>query len=426
VPRALSLLVSLLAFAGTARAQTLPEAWWTASTDERLAMIDRVVASGTSFDQLHHALAAGPTRWPEPAVGRFDRSRRNRDGRAFGYQLLVPKDYDPTKRHPVRVYLHGGVARRDPGRWRDPERQARPGELAVFPSGWADALWWEWSQVENLNGILADLKREYNVDENRIYLFGVSDGATGAYYHAFKAPTAWAGFVCLIGHPAVLSNPRFAGNGEIFARNLSHQAFFVANATDDRLYPTRTIAPFVDLFERVGAAVTFREKPGDHSVAWWPEEAERIERFVSEHPRVPLPDTLDWETESVTHGNRVSWLRIDQLASEPARRDPLAEDPFPHFGPAGRVRLERAGNRIVVTSYNVAALTLLASPDRLAFDRPLELVVNGHPAIRVSLEPDVRTLLAWAARDADRSMLFGAELELQIADDGSATVRARR
>ncbi|MGE0552694.1 MAG: hypothetical protein AB7R55_04635 [Gemmatimonadales bacterium] len=424
--RALTLLVMLLSLVSAAPAQGLPDAWWTDSTEARLALADQLVESGATFDPLYRALAAGRPRWPDAPVGRLERTRRNRDGQSFAYQVLVPKDYDPAKRHPVRVYLHGGVARREPGRWRDPERVARPGELAVFPSAWADALWWDWSQVENLHGILVDLKREYNVDENRVYLVGVSDGATGAYYQAFKAPTIWAGFVCLIGHPAVLSNPRFAESGEIFARNLSHQALFVANATDDRLYPTRTVAPFVGLFERVGAAVTFRDKPGDHGVAWWPEEAERIERFVSEHPRAPLPDTLDWETESVTRGNRVAWLRIDRLASEPARRDPLADDPFPHFQPTGRVRLERAGNRIALTSYNVAALTLLLAPDRLAFDRPLELVVNGHPAVRVPLEPSVRTLLTWAARDVDRTMLFGAELEVRIAADGAATVGLRR
>jgi len=427
VRHSLSLIFALTCGAGAVRAQdaprALPSSWWTApSLEARLALVETVSHGAASFAEVRRALADGPVPSAAPAVGRLTRTRRSSDGQLFRYVLLVPKDYDPTRAHPVRVYLHGGVARREPGQWRDPERLERPGELAVFPSAWAESLWWDWSQVENLNAIVADLKREYNVDENRVYLFGVSDGATGGYYQAFKAPTIWAGFVCLIGHPAVLSNPRFAASGEIFARNLSHQALFIANAVDDRLYPTRTVTPFVTLFERIGAEVVFREKPGDHSVAWWPEEAERIEAFIAAHPRRPLPDRLDWETESTERGNRVAWLRIDELATEAARRDPLPADPFPHFQPAGRVRLERVDNRITISTFNVAALTLLVSPDQFDFRRPLEIAANGHPSVSVPIAQSVRTLLDWAARDNDRSMQFGAELRLRVGPDGSVTI----
>ncbi len=126
-------------------------------------------------------------------TGLIERTRQSGDGTEHRYSFIVPEGYDPARRYPVRFYLHGGVARPEPGRWRDPEKRARPDEIAVFPSGSAESLWWQWSQVENLGAIVNELAREYHIDENRIYLFGVSDGGSGAYYQAFKAPTILGG-----------------------------------------------------------------------------------------------------------------------------------------------------------------------------------------------------------------------------------------
>ena len=67
-------------------------------------------------------------------------------------------------------------------------------EIRVFPNGWVRALWWSSTQVDNLARILDRLKRTYNIDENRVYLTGTSDGGTGVYYMAFRDPTAWASF----------------------------------------------------------------------------------------------------------------------------------------------------------------------------------------------------------------------------------------
>ena len=53
----------------------------------------------------------------------------------------------------MRVYLHGGVSRprREEGDWwRNIERYARSDSLVAFPESWADSIWWESTQVENL------------------------------------------------------------------------------------------------------------------------------------------------------------------------------------------------------------------------------------------------------------------------------------
>jgi hypothetical protein len=81
---------------------------------------------------------------------------------------------------------------------------------------------------------------------------------------------------------------------------------------------------------------------------------------------------------------------------------------------SGRVDLIRAGNRVDVTSRGVAAFTLLLSPDQFDLNRAITVVVNGRTAFGGPVAKDVRTLLEWAARDNDRTMLFAAELHVDV------------
>src|SRR5437763_9328974 len=87
---------------------------------------------------------------------------------------------------------------------------------------------------------------------------------------------------------------------------------------------------------------------------------------------------------------------------------------FPRQREAGRVDLVRTGNRIDAKSRGVAAFTLLLSPDQFDLDRAITVVVNGRTVFDGIVRRDIRTLLKWAARDNDRTMLFAAELRIVV------------
>jgi len=87
---------------------------------------------------------------------------------------------------------------------------------------------------------------------------------------------------------------------------------------------------------------------------------------------------------------------------------------FPLQRESGRVDLVRTGNRVEAATRGVAAFTLLVSPDQFDLTRPVTVVLNGRPVFEGLVKPDVRTLLKWAARDNDRTMLFAAELPVEV------------
>ncbi len=97
-------------------------------------------------------------------------------------------------------------------------------EISVFPAGWSESMWWSAAQTDNLNRILDQLKRTYNVDENRVYLTGASDGGTGAYFIAFKDTTPWASFLPLIGDMMVLASAVGARRWRDVSRQRRQQA----------------------------------------------------------------------------------------------------------------------------------------------------------------------------------------------------------
>ena len=46
-------------------------------------------------------------------------------------------------------------------------------------------------------------------------------------------------------------------------------------------------------------------------------------------------------------------------------------------------------------------------------DAPITVVVDGKAAFEGIVQPDLKTLLKWAAKDNDRTMLFAAELPIK-------------
>jgi hypothetical protein len=161
-------------------------------------------------------------------------------------------------------------------------------------------------------------------------------------------------------------------------------------------------------------------------VSWWPQERPRYEAFLAEHPRPAHPERLSWETDRTDRYNRLRWLVIDRLGKAPS--DVPLED-VNTFEPAaggrqlqlyrrvrdsGRVDAVRQGNAFELKTRGVRELTLLLSPDAVDFARPVKVTVNDRVVHDAVVKKDVATLLEWAARDNDRTLLYGAALRVTV------------
>ena len=238
--------------------------------------------------------------------------------------------------------------------------------------------------------------------------------------------TPWAACIPLNGHPSVIANPDTGADGQLYAGNLVNCPLRIVNGGRDPLYPAASVAPIIEMFKRTGATLQFQVYPdAGHDVSWWPQERARFEAFLAAHHRVAHPEKISWETERTDRYNRFRWLVIDRLgkrASDVALDDINTFSPAPTMErvlfdrdkPSGRVDAVRHGNDFDVRTRGVQTFTLLISPDVVDVGRPIRVTVNGKPVHDTVVKKDVATLVKWAARDQDRTMLYGAELHINV------------
>ena len=91
-----------------------------------------------------------------------------------------------------------------------------------------------------------------------------------------------------------------------------------------------------------------------------------------------------------------------------------SEPLFLHRRSSGRGDLVRRGNTIEARTRGVRAFTLLLSAEVFDFGAPLTVTVNGRNTFQGRVGKDASTVLKWAARDNDRTMLFAAEVRILI------------
>ena len=400
-----------------------------ASTLMSLALAQTPAPSSASFEEAWNRLKTGRTYRAEP-TGRVDLPSVDH-GTRLDNVLEVPADYVPARRWPLRVTLHGGVGRPAPGAGDEPARPLTnripsASELVLHPRAWGQSEWWTWGQVQNILTLVDTVKRRYNVDESRVYLTGISDGGTGAYFFAMREATPWAACLPLNGHPSVLANSDVGADGQLYAANMANCPLRIVNGGRDRLYPAASVAPLIEMFKRGGIPLEFQvyEEAG-HDTSWWPDERARYEAFLSGHPRQAHPARVSWETERVDRYNRFRWVVINRLGARPS--DAALDDvnrfspgPTLHLPlydrskPSGRVDAVRAGNVIDVKTRGVREFTLLLSPDAVDFAKPVVVTVNGQQAHNAVVAKDAGVLVKWAGRDNDRTMLYAAELRLTV------------
>ena len=143
----------------------------------------------------------------EPRAGGWVDGSFTNPGGTRRYRLYVPGSYDPAKRHMLVVLLHGCT--QDPDDLargtRIAEHAEREGFLALLPEQPASAnpkKCWNWydpahqardaGEPSLLDGMTAQVARDYAVDPARIHLAGISAGAGMASLVAVAYPERWA------------------------------------------------------------------------------------------------------------------------------------------------------------------------------------------------------------------------------------------
>ena len=224
----------------------------------------------------------------------------------LAYQIYVPENYydaiksDAEKKFPLIVALHGYGSNPQqivnyPGFTRLAENR---GYIIVAPMGYNRKGWYgshgqkggfgnaprnlgELSEQDVLN-VLEITQKEFNIDPQRIYLYGHSMGGGGSIHLAMKYADKWAAVAPMA--PAMPWGLRKLEK----ARDIP---FFVVHGDKDRVLSVSKTRRFVEQMQELEMTHVYREvKDGDHvSVAW--KFFDEIFDFFDEHVRPSaMPD----------------------------------------------------------------------------------------------------------------------------------------
>ncbi|MDH4156180.1 MAG: PDZ domain-containing protein [candidate division Zixibacteria bacterium] len=239
------------------------------------------------------------------------------------YAVYVPSGYDSKTPTPLLVHLHGIVSRPviernlneyvgDSAIMATAERR---GWLVLFPLGQQGATWFDEVGMTNIMTQIRAVKAGFNVDDDRVYLSGLSDGASAAFLFAMVKPDDFAAFAALNGSMGVASED---GGFSTYAPNLANSYIYVTSADRDRYYPTAQMERTIAMAESAGANILYQRLTGEHISSILEFDYSTIFDYLEQHPRNPFPATIVWEAATPEFG-LCRWLAIDDITiDEPA------------------------------------------------------------------------------------------------------------
>ena len=271
------------------------------------------------------------------------------------------------------------------------------------------------------------MRATWNIDGDRVVMYGSSDGGAALFFQAMRTPVRWAGYCGHVAPPDRLVRADFRPDGQMHVSNLKGQRFHLGYGEKDKKVPLRYLEKYMALFEEAGTQIDWYVLPGQgHSLRLPAEKENELGNFLFRTVRESSPSKLSWATERTDRYARRQWLVIDELEAAERSHKVDESELLPRWGtrvqmhgktsprlPWGRVEAERTGNHIRVSTRRVVEFRVLLSADDFDFEQPIVIEVDGRERFNQLVEPSVTCLLEWAAIDDDRTRLYAAEVSLR-------------
>jgi poly(3-hydroxybutyrate) depolymerase len=304
------------------------------------------------------------------------------------YGLYLPPNYDPTKAYPLVISLHGAGSNHRLNLKRVFGKSNVGDETDVEASRYFP----EWEDVDYIvaapfargtmgyQGVaemavmdaIADVKRRFSIDENRMYLTGLSMGGGGTLWIGLTRPDLWAAIAPV--------RPAPPGGTADFAPNALHLPVHVFQGDADPAVSVEGTRQWVERLEGSGTDVEYTEFPGVGHHSWVAAYADgRIFDWFDQFRRDPYPERVRFVTDRYAY-NTAYWVRFDALLpGRPARIDAVFT----------------ATNNLEITTDGLDGFTLqLTGHPRFNPGRSLAVQIDGLP-----LEAPAAASVSFSHRD---------------------------
>ena len=231
----------------------------------------------------------------------------------------------------------------------------------------------------------------------------------------------FSNFSSSVGYLPGLSNT----DKEFYPTNLKNKPFLALNAKKDKIFNYEFVDMFSNLLKENNAKFEYiMVDTAGHTCRWCPELNDKINTFITSNVRNPYPDTISWQSENDSIYNQYHWYILNTIGDSKSnfsfteKNDLLYKNAyvtaFTRRKDPGRAEIIKSGNIVYVKTKGIIDYTLLLSPDHFNFNDTITVYTNDLLSFHGKVNKDLKTLLNRNIIDKDRSMLFGAEINIRV------------
>ncbi|MEO8597001.1 MAG: alpha/beta fold hydrolase [Candidatus Solibacter sp.] len=287
------------------------------------------------------------------------------------YALYVPKTYDAARRYPVVISLHPEDSNHIASLQMTFGISLRLGELglpslasalasrqvdylvaAPFARG---TMGYQGIAEQDVYDVLADVKRRYSVDDDRVYLTGASMGGGGALWLALTRPDVWAAV-------AAVCPDEFPGTAEL-APNALNLPVRLYHGFLDQLNPAEVSRQWQRRLLGLDSPVEYIEYPTVAHNSWDSAYARgEIFEWFAKYRRDPNPERVRLAVRQGRYG-AAYWAQVDGFTP----------------GATGLLDATRADGVVRVQTRNLDAFTLKTAARQVSIDGAAVRLRPGAP-----------------------------------------------
>jgi hypothetical protein len=331
-------------------------------------------------------------------------------GRGQTYRVQLPPEYHPNRPYPVLFVLHGSreSAKEMLGHWSD--LAAQHGYILVAPEwgrGLEAAYTYTAAEHAAVVDVLRDLRRRFQVDSDRVFLFGHEEGGNMAYDVGLAHPDLFAGVIPMTGRPKFFAFQYWT--------NAQYLSFYVVDGGMNGKNPKSNRDQFKE-WVRSQYPCLYVEYKG-RGPEWFEGELPSLFDWMAVQRRAHPRRSLGSDGNGGVFGQEFRTMRDEDnhfyWLSTGAIRPGCLNDAANWNGlrrPASLTASVGTGNHIYVGAHGVGDVTVWFPPALIDFGKPVTIRINGSVVMnKKDIQPSWETLLEDFYRRGDRHQLFLAK-----------------
>jgi hypothetical protein len=367
------------------------------------------------------------------------------DSLKMAFLVVLPANYDPKKRYSVLFFLHGAIGMNsgyinylndwDTGGWNRFYTKYANDVIMVYPHGNKNYNWmYPDKGFYMVPAILKQIKQVINIDDNRVFISGHSNGATGSFSYLMKQLSPFAAFY------GFNTRPRVATGGT-YIKNILNRSFFNVSTDSDYYYPPDANDSLSMVMKRIRA--DYQDHRYNGFPHWFPQFDQSEPAFkllfddLAKRKRNPFHPKIYWECDDVKYG-RCDWIAINQLDTLAARADwqqninfkmtkwieldskskahvrDTALTAFKFSKRSGAINANYNNNTFTVLTSDIKSFSILISPEMVELDKPVSVIVNGKLYSKTKIGYNKDYMIAGFKETADRSAIWVNHIDVNL------------